>query len=280
MYRQYHATQGRWIKPDPAGMASVDPANPQTWNRYAYVNNSPLNSVDELGLSSCNVFNGSYEGSGPNPFTNCDGSSWTIPPTTGTSNVGTVPNVSLLSQAFEDYAYGDSGRTPWSELPPFPLDAGGGGGGGINVGGIWGSGQISPWVFSAKSAADTAAWSVQGTWGLGSPGAAIGNMIAIGLSGAWVPKTNSLFVGPVLSFTPGGNGTGGSATKLRFPNGQSPISTLKGLSGSMSLQPLPWAGSTVMKSPGQAPVVGPSFGTKVPLTFSASYGFCVWKCHP
>ena len=29
---------------------AVDPANPQSWNRYGYVNNSPLNSVDPLGL--------------------------------------------------------------------------------------------------------------------------------------------------------------------------------------------------------------------------------------
>jgi RHS repeat-associated protein len=35
LYRQYHATQGRWIQPDPGGTASVDPTNPQTWNRYA-----------------------------------------------------------------------------------------------------------------------------------------------------------------------------------------------------------------------------------------------------
>lgn len=50
LYRQYHAPQGRWISPDPAGVAAVDPANPQSWNRYAYVNNSPLDSMDPLGL--------------------------------------------------------------------------------------------------------------------------------------------------------------------------------------------------------------------------------------
>jgi RHS repeat-associated protein len=42
-YREYHTTQGRWISPDPAGLAAVDPADPQTWNRYAYVRNNPLN---------------------------------------------------------------------------------------------------------------------------------------------------------------------------------------------------------------------------------------------
>ena len=49
--REYHPGEGRWMSPDPAGVAAVDPANPQSWNRYGYVNNSPLNSVDPLGLT-------------------------------------------------------------------------------------------------------------------------------------------------------------------------------------------------------------------------------------
>jgi len=40
----------RWISPDPAGLGAVDPSNPQTWNRYAYVGNNPLSNVDPLGL--------------------------------------------------------------------------------------------------------------------------------------------------------------------------------------------------------------------------------------
>ena len=32
-FRQLSTTQGRWIMPDPAGMAAVDPSNPQSWNR-------------------------------------------------------------------------------------------------------------------------------------------------------------------------------------------------------------------------------------------------------
>ena len=54
-YREYHASHGRWISPDPAGLAAVNPANPQSWNRYAYVNGSPLNSVDPLGLTPFEV---------------------------------------------------------------------------------------------------------------------------------------------------------------------------------------------------------------------------------
>ncbi len=58
MYREYDPKQGRWIGPDPAGLAAVDPTTPQSWNRYAYVNNNPLGSVDPLGLDTCYDENG------------------------------------------------------------------------------------------------------------------------------------------------------------------------------------------------------------------------------
>lgn len=48
--REYNQHTGRWPSPDPAGIASVDPTDPQTWNRYAYVRNSPLGLTDPLGL--------------------------------------------------------------------------------------------------------------------------------------------------------------------------------------------------------------------------------------
>jgi RHS repeat-associated protein len=49
-FREHSPTQGRWISPDPAGMAAVNPMNPQTWNRYAYVMDDPLLFFDPLGL--------------------------------------------------------------------------------------------------------------------------------------------------------------------------------------------------------------------------------------
>jgi RHS repeat-associated protein len=48
--RELRVNQGRWVSADPAGLAAVDPANPQTWNRYAYVGNNPLSYIDPLGL--------------------------------------------------------------------------------------------------------------------------------------------------------------------------------------------------------------------------------------
>ena len=58
MFRQYDPKQGRWISPDPAGQNAVDPSDPQTWNRYAYVRNSPLNNVDPLGLDGWDDWGG------------------------------------------------------------------------------------------------------------------------------------------------------------------------------------------------------------------------------
>lgn len=49
LYREY-STQGRWPSPDPAGQSSANPANPQSWNRYAYVLNNPLGLTDPNGL--------------------------------------------------------------------------------------------------------------------------------------------------------------------------------------------------------------------------------------
>jgi RHS repeat-associated protein len=51
LFRHYSPGQGRWISPDPAALAVVDPTNPQTWNRYAYVANNPLSYVDPSGLN-------------------------------------------------------------------------------------------------------------------------------------------------------------------------------------------------------------------------------------
>ena len=50
LFREYHPASGRWISPDPAGLAAAEMTNPQSWNRYAYVGNNPLSAVDPLGL--------------------------------------------------------------------------------------------------------------------------------------------------------------------------------------------------------------------------------------
>jgi RHS repeat-associated protein len=54
--RRQSPSQGRWISPDPAGRRAVSLADPQSWNRYAYVNNNPLSNVDPEGLFMVGCF--------------------------------------------------------------------------------------------------------------------------------------------------------------------------------------------------------------------------------
>jgi RHS repeat-associated protein len=46
-FRYYGSSLDRFMTPDSAG---ADRANPQSWNKYAYVLNNPLNTLDPLGL--------------------------------------------------------------------------------------------------------------------------------------------------------------------------------------------------------------------------------------
>jgi RHS repeat-associated protein len=52
-FRQYTSQLARWLSPDPAGLAAVNPMNPQSWNRYSYVDDDPMDFVDPLGLILC-----------------------------------------------------------------------------------------------------------------------------------------------------------------------------------------------------------------------------------
>jgi RHS repeat-associated protein len=50
MNRYYNSSWGRFTTADPFG-GSVKPANPLSWNRYAYVANDPINNNDPSGLN-------------------------------------------------------------------------------------------------------------------------------------------------------------------------------------------------------------------------------------
>lgn len=54
LWREYDALSGRWTAPDPYG-GSMTVADPQSFNRYTYVNNNPVNSVDPLGLALMDI---------------------------------------------------------------------------------------------------------------------------------------------------------------------------------------------------------------------------------
>jgi RHS repeat-associated protein len=67
-FREYRTAHGRWTSPDPGGISTVDPSNPQSWNRYAYVLNNPLAMVDPLGLcdsgDTCSDWDDGWDESG------------------------------------------------------------------------------------------------------------------------------------------------------------------------------------------------------------------------
>ena len=50
MQRYYSANLSRFYSPDPGGIATANPRDPSTWNRYSYVSGDPVNSIDRHGL--------------------------------------------------------------------------------------------------------------------------------------------------------------------------------------------------------------------------------------
>jgi RHS repeat-associated protein len=104
MYREHTPNQGRWISADPAGRTAVTLTDPQSWNRYAYVNNQPMTKVDSLGL--CDVFIAGVKRTPSNPatifedFTNAMGME-TVYPYSGGNVIGGVWDVGKANMGFE-----------------------------------------------------------------------------------------------------------------------------------------------------------------------------------
>ena len=62
LWRQYDSFSGRWTAPDPYG-GSMSIGSPQSFNRYSYVNNDPVNKVDPTGLMLSDI--GVYQTANP-----------------------------------------------------------------------------------------------------------------------------------------------------------------------------------------------------------------------
>src|SRR5579875_140799 len=58
--RYYTSSMGRFMSPDPSGLAFANPANPQSSNLYSYALNNPLINIDPTGME-CVWDDGSYD---------------------------------------------------------------------------------------------------------------------------------------------------------------------------------------------------------------------------
>ena len=111
-FRKESSSQGRWISPDPSGLAAVDLTNPQSFNRYTYALNKPLTYTDPSGLNvvSCFLFGigcddggggGGSEGNGVGGSDPCQGNYDTC-----VSVNGGDPNSCDFSDPFCQWTYG------------------------------------------------------------------------------------------------------------------------------------------------------------------------------
>jgi RHS repeat-associated protein len=64
--RYYASSMGRMLSPDPSGLASSDPTNPQSFNLYSYVLNNPMIHIDPTGLTCSDTEASGAENSGSN----------------------------------------------------------------------------------------------------------------------------------------------------------------------------------------------------------------------
>lgn len=101
--RELSSSEGRWLSPDPSGLSAVDPSNPQSWNRYAYVLNNPLSNIDPSGLE-CVWDDGSYDS--------------VDDPVTGLQSDGTHPGCEGNGGQWVDHSYfKQNGLADWSGDP-------------------------------------------------------------------------------------------------------------------------------------------------------------------
>jgi len=195
--REY-SIQGRWPSPDPAGLAAVDPGNPQSWNRYAYVGNNPLNYIDPSGLGGiCLAF--LYDGgcgSGPGGYGG---------PGSMTCYQDSV--VTDCGQVLNNINLGTAAQCPNNDCT------------GIKAGqGPAGTTVFQQWIPGGQVSSRTGIFQADGTpaYGDASAGQIIpGHWETIGTSSG-----NDLWFFPLLGMAGGGNSTGGgtvrAAPKLKF----------------------------------------------------------------
>jgi RHS repeat-associated protein len=297
--RSYQSRTGRFTTVDPIYAGLFEP---QRWNRYAYARNNPLLFIDPSGMDECNP-----------PRPNCYATSTTgKTEREASSDAMSFVFGGLLGGLF-DWGWG-AWLSPISLPTGDAPDLGGAGNGtstgspGTNPGPATGPGTgpgpgptlpggdnaQQPCAASAGTTSivnanattniPTIAAGVVVGGAIGGPvgvfvGGMIGSLLGVGGTVSYVPSTKSLYAGPTLVVAPAlGGGSGFSGNAVSVPAGQNPNSIANGLSYSVTFQANPLLGSTVVKSPGNGPpVLGPSVGTRIPVSFGVSYNFPVKK---
>jgi RHS repeat-associated protein len=188
--RYLSPAQGRFQSPDPAN-AGADPADPQTWNAYTYVGNNPLSFTDPSGMGG----EGIALGLGCGPV--CGGviagietgiEIWRLFGHLGYSGPP-VPNWAGTAWQLGPAQPQDQ---PWSEQNPYAS----GSGGSFNIGGVFGSGNTDPFVFSFQDSS--------GGWLANAP--TIPGWIVNGVAGAG-DKFSFGLTAVIRKRTPGGDAT-------------------------------------------------------------------------
>lgn len=115
MNRYYSNAYGRFMTPDPY-QASGGPTDPQSWNRYAYVNGDPVNTNDTVGLAA-QLF---YAPSDIDTGNGLDGGGDLFVEGPDATTAGLDPGLLVTWNVFLQIGTGGSGGTSAPAAPPSP----------------------------------------------------------------------------------------------------------------------------------------------------------------
>jgi len=250
-HARYHGSaQGRFLSPDPLGIMVADPTNPQSWNMYAYVQNSPLINIDPSG-TTCLDSNGNVtnpddpKGVGDNgDGLGCSaaGVAPGNPNDYSTLNPNDYVNETVQSQepALFDYIYG----LLTNDIP-------------IYVPNLLLRYHIVPKVSILAP--------IPGTGPFGLP------LLGVQFDVTYIPSTKQLCGSLGLAFSPTG-AIGANATAYLDPLNAAP-KIVPGFSAGITMQPNFTAGVAATGSAGQPVIAGPTVGFRG-VSVNSGYGKC------
>lgn len=232
--QRYYASQyGRFLTADPY-KASGGAADPGSWNRYSYVQSDPINLIDPQGEFTTIPAGGPQYGQNPTP----------APLLTSFSSFGNSASIT-------------SGPIHYRAAKDVENDGGGGG-----------------WALSdvvRKSLSDLAKVPWSASWSGGLP--ATFGILGAGVTGSYIPESNTLCVGLQLVASPiPGGASGFSLGPSAFGSLEDATKILGGWGWSINLQDGPFLGIQFSGS-ASGSLSGPTVGSKG-MSASAGYSVC------